>query len=167
MNNKLYPSLISGFGAAVFISIPGAKTFACCLFVPIAAAVSLYLYRRSTNDKERLSTGTGLMFGLITGLFAALFGTGLEVLITFLTKTNELVANLPQTETILRQMNLGEAGEQSLALLKEMAKEIQQKGFSPLLFTVIFITNLISFVIFGLIGGGVATAIINSRVKNS
>ncbi len=167
MTEKYYPSLISGFGVAVILSFPGAKNFACCLFVPLAAAISIFLYRRSTNSTDKLQTGTGLMLGFLTGLFAAFFSTGLDTIITLVTKSNDLIKNFPEAESILRQMKLGEAGEESIALIKKMMADVQQHGFSLLLTLMMLITNLISYILFGLVGGVAATAIINNRLKNS
>ncbi len=167
MNTKYYPSLISGFGAAVILTIPGTKNFACCLLIPIASALSIYLFRKSTNSNDRLSTSIGLLLGFLTGLFAALFSSGFDVLLTYLTKSNELVQNFPEVEAIINKMNLGKSAEQAINLIKGMTNDIQQNGFSFLFAIMILVSNLISYTIFGLVGGGVATAIINNRVKNS
>jgi len=167
MNNKYYPSLICGFSAAVITTIPGAKSLACCLFLPVAAAASIYLYRRSINTFNRMNTGTGILLGFFTGVFAAIFSTGFEVLITYLTKANELVNNFPEVESLINKMNLGEAAKQSIDMIREMTTEIQSKGFSLLFTFMILISNIISYIIFGIVGGVVSTAIINSRVKIS
>ena len=60
-------------------------------------------------------------------------------------------------------MNLGPAAEESIGVLKQMLSEIQSKGFSFLYALLITLTNLITYSIFGIIGGMVATAIINKR----
>ncbi len=167
MNKKYYPSLISGFGVAVILTIPGTKSLACCLLIPIASAFSIFLFRKSIKSMGRLDTGTGLMLGFLTGLFAALFSTGFDVFITYLTRSNELVQNFPEAEALINKMNLGEGAQEAITLIKEMTKDIQQNGFSFLFTIMILASNLISYIIFGLVGGGIATAIINSRVKNS
>jgi hypothetical protein len=107
------------------------------------------------------------MLGFLTGLFAALFSTGFDVFITLLTRSNELVQNFPEAEALINKMNLGEGAQEAIKLIKQMTEDIQQNGFSLLFTIMILASNLISYIIFGLVGGGVATAIINSRVKNS
>lgn len=167
MNKKYYPSLISGFGAAVILTIPGTKNLACCLLIPVASALSIFLYRKSIKSIDRLDTGTGLLLGFLTGLFAALFSTGFDIFITYLTRSNELIQNFPEAEAMIKKMNLGKSADEAIKLIKGLTKDIQQNGFSLLFAIMILVSNLISYLTFGLIGGGVATAIINSRVKNS
>jgi hypothetical protein len=167
MNKKYYSALICGFGASVILTFPGSKNFACCLFIPLAAAVSIYLFRRSTHSIDKMETGMGILLGLITGIFAAVFSTGFDLLITYLTKSNELVQNFPEVEALINKMNLGESAANAISLIKEMTNAIRQNGFSIIFAVMILVSNLISYAIFGLVGGAVATAIINSRVKNS
>ena len=60
-------------------------------------------------------------------------------------------------------MNIGQAADDAMELLKQMVAEIQSKGFSFYFSLIITLTNLISYSIFGMLGGVVATAIINKR----
>lgn len=167
MNKKYLPALVSGFGAAVLTTIPGVESFACCLVVPIASGVSIALYKKSQSEILKIETGTGLMLGFLTALFAAIFASSFEILITYLTRTSDLSVSMPQAEQLIREMNLGTAAEESIEILKQMITDIQTTGFSFLYSILIALTNLISFTIFGLLGGLVATAIINKRNINT
>ncbi len=167
MNKKYLPALVSGFGAAVLTTIPGVESFACCLVVPIASGVSIALYKKSQPEILKIETGTGLMLGFLTALFAAIFASSFEILITYLTRTSDLSVSMPQAEQLIREMNLGTAAEESIEILKQMITDIQTTGFSFLYSILIALTNLISFTIFGLLGGLVATAIINKRNINT
>jgi len=167
MNKKYLPALVSGFGAAVLTTIPGAESFACCLLVPIASGVSITLYKKSQPGILKIETGTGLMLGFLTALFAAIFASSFEILITYLTRTSDLSVSMPQAEQLIREMNLGTAAEESIEILKQMITDIQTTGFSFLYSVLITLTNLISYTIFGLLGGLVATAIINKRNINT
>ena len=167
MNKKYLPALVSGFGAAVLTTIPGVESFACCLLVPIAAGVSITLYKKSQLAILKIETGTGLMLGFLTALFAAIFASSFEILITYLTRTSDLSVSMPQAEQLIREMNLGTAAEESIEILKQMITDIQTTGFSFLYSVLITLTNLISYTIFGLLGGLVATAIINKRNINT
>lgn len=167
MNKKYLPALVSGFGAAVLTTIPGVESFACCLLVPIAAGVSIALYKKSQPEILKIETGTGLMLGFLTALFAAIFASSFEILITYLTRTSDLSVSMPQAEQLIREMNLGTAAEESIEILKQMITDIQTTGFSFLYSVLITLTNLISYTIFGLLGGLVATAIINKRNINT
>lgn len=163
MNKKYLPSLVSGFGAAVITIIPGFSSFACCFIVPIAAIVSITLYKKSNPDVIKIQTGSGVKLGLLTGLFSAIFASGFEIIITYVTKSNDLVLAMPQTENMLKGMNLGPAFEDSIKLMKQMITDIQTKGFSFLYTILITLSNTLTYSIFGMLGGVLGTAIINRR----
>ena len=163
MNKKYLSALVCGFGSAVLTTIPGTESVGCCLLVPVAAGLSIGLYKKSHPDVLKIQTGTGVFLGLLTGVFAALFASGFEVILTFITKTNDLIVAMPQTEKIIMDMNLGQAAEESLKVLRQMASEIQSYGFSLLYSVLITLANLITYTIFGMLGGVIGTAIINRR----
>jgi len=167
MNKKYLPALVSGFGAAVLTTIPGVDSIACCLLVPVASGVSIALYKKSHPDVLKIETGTGLLLGFLTAIFAALFASSFEIIITYLTKSSDLAVSMPQIEQVVKDMNFGPEAEKSLDVLKEMIADIKTNGFSFLYAALITLTNLITYSIFGLIGGLVATAIINKRNINS
>jgi len=162
MNIKKYlPSIVAGFGAAVLSTIPGIKSLSCCLLVPGAAYFSLYLYNKSTGDSSPLQMNKALSYGLITGLVAALFITLFDLLITYLTHSNDLVAGLPQTEEIMKNFNLGPLMDESIKLIKQMATDIEQTGFSALYAVMITVSNFFILSIFGMLGGLLGMAILN------
>jgi len=163
MNKKYLSALVCGFGAAVLTTIPGIQSVACCLLVPIASTISIFLYKKSQPDLLKIRTGTGILLGIVTAVFAALFASGFEIIITYLTKTSDLVVSMPQAEKVVKDMNLGPAAEESMKVLKQMVSEIQSKGFSFLYAFLITTTNLITYSIFGMLGGLIGTAIINKR----
>ena len=163
MNKKYLSALVCGFGVAVLTTIPGTESVACCLLVPVAAGFSIGLYKKSHTDILKIQTGTGVLLGLLTGVFAALFASGFEIILTFITKTNDLIVAMPQTEKVIRDMNFGQTAEESLEVLKQMANEIQSKGFSFLYSVLITLANLITYTIFGMLGGILGTALINKR----
>jgi len=166
MNKKYLSSLVCGFGAAVLTTIPGLESIACCLLVPIASIFAIGLYKKSSSGLIRIKTGTGVLLGLLTGIFAAVFASGFEIILTYITKTNDLIASMPQTEKIISGMNLGQTVKESLEILKQMINEIQSTGFSLLYAVLITFGNLITYTIFGMLGGVVGTAIINKRRNN-
>ena len=165
MNNRYLPALVCGFGAAVLTTIPGLESFACGLLVPIASVLSVRLYKKANTEIAVLNTGPGVFLGLLTGIFAAGFASIFEVIITYFTKTNDLVAGYPQAEQVIRDLNLGDMAKESLILLKNMISDIQTKGFSFLYAVIITFSNLLSYSIFGMLGGVIGTAMINKRNK--
>jgi hypothetical protein len=60
-------------------------------------------------------------------------------------------------------MDLGNAAEESMKLLRQMVEEIRSNGFSFLYTILIIVSNLISFSIFGILGGILGTVIVNKR----
>jgi len=163
MNKKYLSAVVCGFAAAVLTIIPGLESIACCLFVPVAAGFAVGLYKKSNSEISRIETGTGVLLGLLTGIFAALIAGVFEIILTYITKSNELIVAIPETEKMLKDMNLGPAAEEAVNLLKRMAYEIQSTGFSFFYSVIITITNLITYTIFGMLGGVVGTIIINKR----
>jgi len=167
MNKKYLPALVCGFGAAVLTTIPGMENIACCLLAPVAAGASIFLYKKSQPDLLKIGTGTGVILGLLTAIFAALFSSCFEIIITYITRTSDLVTSIPQAESVVKDMNLGPAAKDSIDLLKRMVADIQLNGFSILYAFLITVTNLITYSIFGILGGVIATAILNKKNINS
>jgi hypothetical protein len=165
MNNHYLSAFICGFGAAVLTTIPGLDSIACCLLVPIASIIAVRLYKKSVPDLTKLNTGKGVVIGLLTGLFAALFASTFELLITYVSRTNDLVTGLPQAEQLISDLNLGDAAKESVELLRKMASDIRSEGFSLLYALLITVSNLLSYTIFGMLGGVIGTALINKRNK--
>jgi hypothetical protein len=165
MNKKYLSALVCGFGAAVLTTIPGIESVAFCLLVPIASIISIWLYKKSHSELLKIQTGTGVILGLFTGLFAALFASGFEIILTYVTRSNDLIFAMPQTEDLIKEMNLGPAAEESLKLMREMVVEIQSNGFSILYTVFITFSNLLTYSIFGMLGGALGVAIINKRNK--
>lgn len=160
---KYLPTFIAGFGAAVLSIVPGIKSFSCCLIVPGATILALILDQKVNKNSERIAIGKAVMFGLITGLFATIFITALDGIITLITKTNDFIEALPQSESLIRELNFGPMAEESLKLMKQMAKQIQTTGFSPLYIFILFTSNIITNTIFGVIGGLVGMGLLNKR----
>jgi len=167
MNSKKYfPSLITGFGAAVISTIPELKSLVCCLIVPAAAFLALYLYNKTMGDNQPIRLNRAISYGLITGLIAAFFTSLFDLIITFLTHSNELVTGLPQSEEFINQYKLGPLMDASIKLLKEMVKEIKSTGFSPLYAVMITISNFFILSIFGIVGGLIGMTFLNKKNRS-
>ncbi|HEX9250915.1 MAG TPA: hypothetical protein VF870_01680 [Ignavibacteriaceae bacterium] len=166
MNFKKYlPTLVCGFGAAVLATVPGIKNFSCCLIVPGAAAISILLDKKINNYNEKVVLGKSLGFGFLTGLFATIFITAFEMLVTYFTRSNDFIQSLPQTEILMRQWNLGPLVDESLKLIKNVSKEIQKSGFSFLYLLMILSSNFIINSIFGMIGGALGMSLANRKSR--
>ncbi len=163
---RVFPALVCGFGAAVLTTIPGLKNFGCCLIVPAAAYFSLYLDRRINLFYEPIRPSKAAAFGLLTGIFAAVFSTLFEVLITYLLKTNDFVATLPELDRALKDYFNNPAFADAMFLLKKIEREITQYGFSTLYLVFYFMNSIIVNVIFGIAGGLFGMYFINKKQIN-
>jgi hypothetical protein len=164
-SNKYLPILVCGFGAAVLTTVPYIKAFSYILIIPAASFASLYLNLRVKNIIIPITIKPAIVYGFLTGFSVALFSSTFEVLITFITHSNDFVATLPQTEAAMRSLNLGNLLDQTMGLLNKMSSEIVTYGFSLLYTIAITFSNIIIDSIFGMIGGIIGRLIINKRVK--
>ncbi|MBK7497678.1 MAG: hypothetical protein IPI19_00885 [Ignavibacteriales bacterium] len=166
---KYLPTLVCGFGAAVLSTVPGIKNFSCCLIVPAAAAISILLDKKIKSSNEKVLVGKSLGFGFLTGLFATLFITTFEMLLTYFTKSNDFIQSLPQTEIVMRQWDLGSffgpMVDESLKLSKSVSKDIQKNGFSIIYLLMILSSNFIINSIFGMIGGAFGMSFANRKSR--
>lgn len=164
---KYISAFICGFGAGVLQIVPVAKTFACCLIIPAAAFIAIYLDQKSKGFPGKVLTSKGAIIGLITGLYAALFGSVFDLLITFITRDNELIVAFGELQKMVNSFPLStEMKEQLIDMFGSVIQEIKDYGFSAIYtFSVIF-GNLIVNSIAGLVGGLIGVQIFNSRQNN-
>jgi hypothetical protein len=87
------------------------------------------------------------------------------MLITYFTRTNDLINDLPQIELTMRQWNLGPMVDESLKLIKSVAKEIEKNGFSFIYLLMILASGLITNSIFGMIGGALGMSLANRKSR--
>jgi uncharacterized membrane protein len=165
--NKLLPSLVCGFGAAVLTTVPGVKNIACCMIVPLAAVISLNLDHKINHSEFPIKAGPAIFFGILTGVFAAIFSTFFDVLITYLAHTNDFIEALPQTEGFIKQYNLNGLLDQTMAIFKQMSSDITSYGFSVFYAFAMLVSNLFVDIIFGLFGGLVGMSFLNKRTKQN
>jgi Protein of unknown function (DUF4199) len=163
--NLIMPSLVCGFGAGVLTTVPGIKNVGCCLVVPFAAILSLYLDIRLNHSDIPINFKKAIAFGILTGLFAAIFSTFFDVLITYIAHTNDFVDTLPQTESLIKSYKLGALLDQTMGILQQMANNIKTYGFSPFYTFGIFVSNSFIDSIFGLLGGLIGMSFINRKAK--
>jgi hypothetical protein len=163
--NKLFPPLVCGFGAAVLSTVPGVRNYACCLIVPLAAVLSINLDHKINKSILPIKSSNAIFFGIATGIFAAFFASFFDVLITFITHSNDFIESLPQTEELIKNYKLNDLLDQTMVILRQMANEIRTSGFSIFYSFGILFSNLIINLIFGLLGGLLGMALINKRPR--
>ena len=166
---KYLSSFVTGFGAGVLQVVPVAKSFACCIIIPVAAYIAIVLDQKANNNSSsQIKVSKAAVIGLLTGIYAALFGSFFDLLITFLTKNNDIIAVYPEFQKLLNDFPVTEQfKEEILNLYASVIDQIKDTGFSFLYALSILFNNLNINSIFGLVGGLVGVQIINSRIKKS
>jgi hypothetical protein len=163
---KYLSAFVCGFGAGVLQIVPVAKSFSCCLIIPAAAFLALVLEQKSTNNFTRILPGKAILIGLVTGLYAAIFGSFFDILITFITKNNDIVATFPEFQKMIADFPLEltqEMKDEILKLMTTVRDQITETGFSLLYSISVIFSNLFIDTIFGIIGGLVGAQILNNR----
>ena len=166
---KYLSAFVVGFGAGVMQVVPVAKSFACCIIIPLAAYFALMLDQKANKSINTIMpVSRAVIIGLLTGVYAAFFGSFFDVFITFITKNNDIIAVFPEFQKMLTNFPITEElRNEILNLYSSVIDQIKNTGFSFLYALSILINNLIINAIFGLIGGVVGVQIINSRTKRS
>jgi hypothetical protein len=164
---KYLPAFVCGFGAGVLQIVPFLRSFSCCFIIPLAAFLSLVLNQRATNSREKITSKKALMFGIVTGLYAAMFGSFFELFITLITKHNDIISTFPELQRMIDGFPVSqEIKTEVLNLFQNVRQEILTNGFSLLYTFSIFINNFVINTIFGAIGGLVGAQIMNNKTIN-
>lgn len=165
---KYISAFVAGFGAGVMQVVPIAKSFACCLIIPAAAFISLSLDQKANKNYDEISFSKAATFGLLTGLWAALFGTAFDIFITLITKNNDIIASFGQIQSMLGNFPVSEALKQEVStMLNLVVEQIKSTGFSFLYSFSILVNNLIVDLIFGFVGGIIGMQILNARNRKN
>lgn len=165
---KYISPVVCGFAAGVLQVVPLIKSFSCCLILPAAAFFSLLLDRKATKSTERIPMSKALLFGLYTGLTAAFFGTIFEIMITFITRQNDIIIAFPEMQRMVEGFPLStEIKNEVMGIFQTVRKELMETGFSWIYTISILVNNFLVNSVFGIVGGLIGTQIINSKNKSS
>jgi len=164
---KYLSAFVVGFGAGVLQVVPVAKSFACCIIIPMAAYFALMLDQKANKTVNQIMpVSRAAVIGLLVGIYSAIFGSFFDVFITFITKNNDIIAVFPEFQRMLDGFPITQAlKDEVLNLYSTVIDQIKASGFSLLYALSIFFNNMIINSIFGLIGGVIGVQIINSRTK--
>jgi len=138
------------------------------MIMPLAAFFAIMLNQRATKSREKIPMKKALLLGLFTGLFAATFGSILEILITLITKHNDIISTFPELQRMIEGFPVSqEIKTEVLKLFQSVRDDILKNGFSILYTFSILINNFVVNTIFGMVGGLIGAQIINSKISNS
>lgn len=162
---KYSTTLVCGFAAGVLSIVPGIKSFTCCLLVPFATGVALFLDQK-INGKYEISKSQAVLFGIATGISAAFFNSAFDLLLTYFTRTNEFITMLPEVEKMYRSLPLPtEVSGQAIRILRGIESEIALKGFSLFYAVFLIVNGILSNLIFGMLGGIIASSYLNKKMQ--
>lgn len=162
---KYLSPIVCGFGAGVLMIAPLIKTFTCCLIIPAAALFSILLDQKANPTGEKITVQKGLVFGLLTGLFAALFGTFFEILITFITHSNDLTENYEYIIEAWKAIPDDAMLKAMTDLFQGIIQDIETTGFSLIYSLLLFANHFFTGLIFGLLGGLLGMKIGNTNLE--
>lgn len=163
---KYLPTLVAGFGAGVLLIVPMIKNLSCCVIIPFAAYAALFLDVKSNRIIFELKPGKGAVTGLLTGLFAAFFATTFDLIITFITHSNDILLAFSNLPVIMENFPFDDTVKQEVVnIFESIVNDIKTYGFSPIYAVSMFVNNLFFGLIFGTIGGLVSVPILNSRLR--
>jgi len=164
---KYLSAFVVGFGAGVIQVVPVAKSFACCLIIPAASVIALSLHQKANKYPYPIEFRQAAIIGLLTGIWAALFGTFFDVFITFITKNNDVIASFGQLQKMIASFPFDKTVKKEVtSLLSQIVKEISTTGFSLLYTISVAFNNFIVDSIFGFVGGIIGMRILNMKNEN-
>jgi hypothetical protein len=151
--NFVQPALTGGLFLGLLSSVPIISA-GCCIWVLLGGGIAAVLLTRQ-RPLSSISYGDGAFVGVMSGLFGAVIGTIVQL--AFRAITAPLAADQQQQlEKIMDQVGL-EGGMRDF-LLRTFSGEI-----STLTVMFTFISNLLVYAMFAMIGGIIALAILRRR----
>lgn len=155
--------MVAAYAGAVLITVPGLKNFGCCLIVPATVAGAMYFYKRLNPGFLTFSLKDAMKFSLLTGSLVAITRSLIDIVLSFIFRSNDFTVTLPEMEKVLRDMALGNTVEEAIKLLRVMASDIENSGFSFLYSFFSISGNLILDIIFAIPGGLFAKNFLNKK----
>lgn len=161
---KYTASFVAGFGASVIRVVPILKSLFFCFLIPAAAFISILLEKKASKTEGKIETRRGVLLGLMTGVYAAIFYTIFETFITFVTNSNDFVLTFPEFQSFLADF-LADSPlhDEIIKIMGSIVDDIQNRGFSFLYSFSVFFNSMMMDSIFGALGGLVGVHIINRK----
>jgi hypothetical protein len=146
MTGGMFLGLLS---SVPFISI------GCCMWVPLGGGIAAVLLTRQRRLSS-ISYGDGAFAGVISGLFGAVVGTIIQTVFRALSPPQFFETLRQQVEQVMNQVGL--EGPMRDFMLRMASGEISA---ATVAFT--FISNVLTYSLFAMIGGILALAILRRR----
>jgi hypothetical protein len=154
--NFIQPAITGGMFLGLLSSMPliSAGNFLCCMWVLLGGGIAAVLLTRQ-RPLSSITYGDGAFVGVMSGLFGAVIGTVVQL--AFRVITAPFVQNQKDDyEKLMKQVGL--EGPMRDFLLRTFSGEI-----STLTVMFTFVSNLLVYALFAMIGGIIALAILRKR----
>jgi hypothetical protein len=155
--NFVQPALTGGMFLGLLSSMPliSAGNYLCCLWVVLGGGIAAVLLTRQ-RPLSSINYGDGAFAGVISGLFGAVVGTIVQTVFRALSPAQFFEAQRQAIEQMMNQVSL--EGPMRDFMLRMASGEISA---ATVAFT--FISNVLTYSLFAMIGGILALAIIRRR----
>ncbi|HPD68049.1 MAG TPA: hypothetical protein PLI27_08255 [Ignavibacteriales bacterium] len=132
MKYLIQPIFIAAWISAVLQNIPLIKNFSIFLIIPNAPIIATYLLVKANTISEKIKYNKILTFSLLTGIIAAILAALFDIIITFITKTNDIITSLPEVESIINQLPSVQQSylKETISYLYKISNDISIIGFS-------------------------------------
>lgn len=131
----------------------------CCAGISIGGFAGVYVYKKQlVKTGITLNSKDGGMIGLLSGLLSAVIVSGIGLLISLYSQSNPVLDFLD---------TINDAGisipEEMTVYLENISNDFNQKGYSPTFILISFLSNLIIFPLFGLIGALIGVSVLKKN----
>jgi hypothetical protein len=149
--------LTGGMFLGLLSSLPyiSAGNILCCMWVLLGGGIATVLLTRQ-RPLSSIAYGDGAFAGVISGLFGAVVGTLIQTMFRAISPAQLFEAQRQQVEQIMNQVSL--EGPMRDFMLRIASGEIST---ATVAFT--FISNVLTYSLFAMIGGILALAILRRR----
>ena len=162
-HNKLLPVLFGTFTMTFIYIFPVLNliNIFCCAGIIAGGFAGVFIYNKETlKSGLKLTAKDGGMIGILSGFLSAIIVTGFGLLMSLYSSTNPMLDFLK---------SIDDAGisipEEMTVYLEKISNEFSEKGFSPTITLVSFISNIILFPLFGSFGALLGVSYFNKKNK--
>ena len=159
MNNSsmIKPALVGGIALGILSTIPVINTLncACCAWVIGGGILAANMYIKESSTTVTLGRGAGL--GIITGIIGAVVSLLFSIPMQFLLNRGGAATTKYLQDLLSSNLDLPPEVQQTIEELTT------RSDLNTLLLVVGFISNLILFSLFAMIGGAIGVAIFEKR----
>lgn len=145
--------IMSGISLLPFVSF---INLFCCAGIIMGGLAGVMIYSKQQNGQNNnISYLDGVFIGGLSGLLSAVVVTGVNLLVIMYSKNNPFI----DVAKMISDMGIPVPPEMN-SVLDNFASEYNSYGFSPTITLISFVSNLIIYPLFGILGSFIGVGII-------